>query len=165
MNPWTILGIEQTSKLEIIKNAYAEKSKIYHPEDAPEEFQKIHQAYREAIKLAKTTKAQQKKPEQKRIKPPIPQFKRSFYIHKPYDNPARAKFYKSEFDEYSEGQLEKFKRENWRFPKSFEYKPQADTIISIGKIPIKGAKKNKGELNFTSLENNDLTISSDEFIL
>ena len=165
MNPWTILGIEQTSKLEIIKNAYAEKSKLHHPEDEPEEFQKIHQAYREAIKLAKTTPPQPKTPEQKRIKPPVLQFKRSFYIHKPYDNPARAKFYKSEFDEYSKGQLEKFKRENWCFPKSFEYKPQTDTITSIGKIPIKGAKKNTSELNFTQLENTDLTILSDEFVL
>ena len=165
MNPWNILGIEQTSKLEIIKNAYAEKSKFHHPEDEPEEFQKIHQAYREAIKLAKTLPTKEKKTEQKRIKPPVLQFKRSFYIHKPYDNPALAKFYKSEFDEYAKGQLDKFKRENWNFPKSFEYKPQADTITSIGKIPIKGAKKTDSEINFTTLENIDFNISTDEFIL
>lgn len=165
MNPWIILGIEQTSELEIIKNAYAEKSKLHHPEEQPEEFQKIHQAYREAVKLAKTLTKEQKKPQQKRIKPPIPQFKRSFYIHKPYDNPARAKFYKSEFDEYTDGQLERFKRENWRFPKSFEYKPKAETITSIGKIPIKGAKKRSSKLNFTQVEKSDLNISTDEFIL
>lgn len=165
MNPWTILGIEQTSKLEIIKNAYAEKSKLHHPEDEPEQFQKIHEAYREAIKLAKTLPKKEIEHQSKRIKPPILQFKRSFYIHKPDDNPARAKFYKCELDEYAEGQLERFKRENWRFPKSFEYRPKTDTIISVGKIPIKGAKKNRGQLNFELVENNDLNISTDEFIL
>ena len=156
MNPWAVLGIEQTSKLEIIKNAYAEKSKTHHPEDDPEGFQQIHDAYRKAIQLAKTL-PKENKSEKKQIKRPVPKFKRSFYIHKPDDNPARAKFYKSRFDEYSQGQLEKFKHENWHFTKSFKYQTPDDNITSIGKLPIKGAKRNSdcGGLNFAFVEDSE----------
>lgn len=51
MNNWEILGIEPTNDIEIIKSAYARKSKIYHPETNPIEFQQLHMAYKNTISL------------------------------------------------------------------------------------------------------------------
>ena len=49
---WDILGIEPTSDRKKIKKAYAEKIKIYHPEDYPEEFKIVQEAYQWAMKYA-----------------------------------------------------------------------------------------------------------------
>ena len=49
---WDILGIEPTSDRKKIKKAYAEKTKIYHPEDYPEEFKIVQEAYQWAMKYA-----------------------------------------------------------------------------------------------------------------
>lgn len=46
MNDWQILGIEPTNDIETIKSAYAKKSRLYHPETNPEEFQQLHMAYK-----------------------------------------------------------------------------------------------------------------------
>lgn len=53
MNNWDILGIEPTDDLNIIKKAYAEKSRLFHPETYPEEFQKLHKAYKELCRSAR----------------------------------------------------------------------------------------------------------------
>lgn len=42
---YKVLGIEEEASVEEIKAAYAELSKKYHPEENPEEFQQIHEAY------------------------------------------------------------------------------------------------------------------------
>lgn len=44
-----ILGIESTNDLRKVKKAYAEKTKLYHPETHPEEFQKLHNAYKRIV--------------------------------------------------------------------------------------------------------------------
>jgi len=49
---WEILEIEPTSDKKIIKQAYAKAVKKYHPEENPEEFQKIHAAYKQALAFA-----------------------------------------------------------------------------------------------------------------
>ena len=49
MNDWMILGIEKTDDLRKVKHAYAEKTKLYHPETHPEEFQKLHNAYKRIV--------------------------------------------------------------------------------------------------------------------
>lgn len=46
MNDWIVLGIEKTDDLRKVKQAYAEKTKLYHPETHPEEFQKLYDAYK-----------------------------------------------------------------------------------------------------------------------
>lgn len=56
MNCWNILGIAQTSDLTAIKTAYAAKAKECHPEEHPEEFQRLQQAYRSASRWAKVQK-------------------------------------------------------------------------------------------------------------
>ncbi len=53
MNCWEILGIEPTDDITAIKNAFAAQSKLHHPEDDPEGFQHIRQAYRHAMELVK----------------------------------------------------------------------------------------------------------------
>lgn len=45
MNCFTVLGIEPTTEKKTIKRAYAAKSREFHPEEHPEEFQRIHDAY------------------------------------------------------------------------------------------------------------------------
>lgn len=53
MNCWRILGIDPTDNVREIKRAYAAKSKVVHPEEHPEEFRELHEAYETALRLAK----------------------------------------------------------------------------------------------------------------
>lgn len=53
MGIWDLLGISPTKDIKLIKKAYAEKVRLYHPEEEPEMFSKIHIAYTEAVKYAK----------------------------------------------------------------------------------------------------------------
>ena len=50
---WKILGIEATDQIKEIKRAYAKRSKEIHPEDHPEEFMQLHNAYEQAMAFAK----------------------------------------------------------------------------------------------------------------
>lgn len=52
MNIWNILGIEPTTNKKNIRKAYAAKTKVIHPEDAPEEFRRLHEAYQAALGYA-----------------------------------------------------------------------------------------------------------------
>lgn len=52
MDFWDFLGINPTNDKGLIKKAYAKKLKIYHPEDDPEGFQKLREAYDNALKYA-----------------------------------------------------------------------------------------------------------------
>jgi len=54
MNSWEILGIGRTKDKKAIKRAYATKLAMYHPEDEPEKFLEIQQAYKRAIEYAST---------------------------------------------------------------------------------------------------------------
>lgn len=46
---WRVLGIDPTTDLRKIKQAYAQQSRQYHPEEFPEKFQSIQEAYKEAM--------------------------------------------------------------------------------------------------------------------
>ena len=48
-----ILGIEETKDEKRIKNAYREKLSVTNPEDDPEGFKRLRNAYEEACRLAK----------------------------------------------------------------------------------------------------------------
>lgn len=55
-NPYDILGIDRGADKKAIKRAYAELVKQYHPEEYPEEWKRIHDAYEQAMKLASEKK-------------------------------------------------------------------------------------------------------------
>jgi tetratricopeptide (TPR) repeat protein len=59
MNWWEILGISYDSDLKTIKKAYAKLLKIYNPEEDPEGYQRLREAYDKAIKDAKNINKQQ----------------------------------------------------------------------------------------------------------
>ena len=54
MNSWSILGIEETDNISIIKKEYAQKLKENHPEDNPTGFQNLKEAYDFATIYAKS---------------------------------------------------------------------------------------------------------------
>lgn len=58
MDFWDILGINRTDDISIIKKAYAAKLKTNHPEDNPEGFQTLKEAYDYAVKYAKSVQKQ-----------------------------------------------------------------------------------------------------------
>ena len=53
---WAVLGIEPTEDVSAIKRAYAEKTKICHPEENPEGFLQLRQAYQAALAWAERGK-------------------------------------------------------------------------------------------------------------
>ena len=55
-NVFRILEIEPTNDKKEIKKAYARLVKRYHPEEHPEEWEKIHNAYEQALKMAEPGK-------------------------------------------------------------------------------------------------------------
>lgn len=57
MNIWKTLGINPTNEARAIKKAYAAKSKEVHPEEHPEEFMLLHEAYKQALAIAKNKRA------------------------------------------------------------------------------------------------------------
>ena len=56
MNIWKILGIEPTQDVKVIRKRYTELVRLYHPEDQPELYQEIVQAYQEALAYARSSK-------------------------------------------------------------------------------------------------------------
>lgn len=54
MDCFEILGIEPTDEIKKIKRAYAAKTRECHPEEHPEEFSLLHDAYEEALLFAKS---------------------------------------------------------------------------------------------------------------
>ena len=51
-DPFKVLGIEPTSDKKQLKKAYAKLAARYHPEEYPEKWQEIHEAYEAAIQFA-----------------------------------------------------------------------------------------------------------------
>lgn len=58
MNCFEVLGIEETGEVKKIKRAYAAKTREFHPEEYPEEFKMLHDAYEEALFRARQEKVQ-----------------------------------------------------------------------------------------------------------
>ncbi|MEB9458173.1 J domain-containing protein [Bacillus anthracis] len=56
MSIWNTLEIEPTDDISVIKKAYAKLLKIHHPEDDPEGYQRLREAFDQAVKIAKNMK-------------------------------------------------------------------------------------------------------------
>ena len=59
MNKWEILGIEPTHDIKVIRKRYSELVKLYHPEDQPEIYQQIVEAYQSALREARANRTSQ----------------------------------------------------------------------------------------------------------
>lgn len=59
MNPWQLLGIARDADTQAIKRAYAVKIKQHRPDVDPEMFQKVHQAYKNALAGVRVRQLQQ----------------------------------------------------------------------------------------------------------
>ena len=51
---WTVLGIEPTDDIRAIKRAYASLAHEINPEDDPDRFRELHEAYKNALEYAKS---------------------------------------------------------------------------------------------------------------
>ncbi len=60
MDIWKLLGIPPTKDIAKIKSAYAKQAKLYHPEEHPEEFKALQNAYKVAVRIAKSQKEEAK---------------------------------------------------------------------------------------------------------
>lgn len=60
MTQWEILGIEPTDDLSVIKKAYSRQLKNHHPEDDPEGYQNLREAYDSITKMVKQQKRAEK---------------------------------------------------------------------------------------------------------
>lgn len=58
MKFWQVLEIDPTDNPSIVKKAYAKKLKVHHPEEDPEGYQKLREAYDSALKYIKDNKGQ-----------------------------------------------------------------------------------------------------------
>lgn len=56
MDFWHILKINPTNNISEIKKAYAKQLRLHHPEDDPEGYQKLREAYESALKYVKSEK-------------------------------------------------------------------------------------------------------------
>lgn len=90
---WKILGIEPTTDIVAIKRAFAQKAKNYHPEEFPEEYKNLRNAYKQAIEYAKKNgkgASEDKSQEEKKTSPVVEKS-----VEKPEEKPeekAEEKF-------------------------------------------------------------------------
>lgn len=58
MNCWDVLGISPNLDIDEIRKAFATQSRKHHPEDDPEGFKMLRDAYNQAVKIAKLQESQ-----------------------------------------------------------------------------------------------------------
>lgn len=57
MNIWELLDIPPPTDIVRIKSAYAKQAKLYHPEEHPEKFKALQNAYKIAVQMTKSQNA------------------------------------------------------------------------------------------------------------
>lgn len=159
MTCWQKLGIDPTDELRIIKRAYAEKSRQFHPEEHPEEFRLLHDAYRTALDQVKRgmvaprrrTPAPRKAPEppssggstdqdQQAHDPPAP--RAGINSPKPLRAERNRRRDTSGFDNFDENKktlirLDKPKAIGTPKPPRRRLMPLADEPVSLADLPIR----------------------------
>ncbi|MGN1007860.1 MAG: J domain-containing protein, partial [Butyricicoccus sp.] len=155
MSIWKTLGIQPTGNLEAIKRAYAEQAKRYHPEEHPDEFRALHDAYRQATRYARQhPDASPRSTAASVPAAPAPAFKPSYHIPLPTDNPCRSSRYYCADNECSAAQFEDIRRENKDFTEPRK-PPMPPPTLPHGKLPIRGSGASpepSGSLQFDVLE-------------
>jgi len=74
MAPWSVLEISEDSDARAIKRAYAKKLKLTRPDDDPQGFQELHDAYKWALELYRYRQDElQEQEELLEEQPPVPQ--------------------------------------------------------------------------------------------
>lgn len=73
--PWSELGLSGPADLPQVRRAYAERLKTTHPEEDPEGFQRLHEAYQQARRLAKKGGVGERSAPPSRQTPPPEQLK------------------------------------------------------------------------------------------
>lgn len=114
---WSVLGIEPTTDIKTIKRAYASKSKEWHPEEYPTEFESLQNAYKKAIQYAKNQQYSsepmpvmqpEKEPEEALQKQVSEQYRSEIPYQEPLDikvesfNYSHVESYESETERYQE---------------------------------------------------------------
>jgi hypothetical protein len=94
MNIWSLLGIEPTGDQRTIKRAYTKLLKRTNPEDDPEGFQRLREAYERATLWAQSIAAEDPDPQEPIHQvtlgpiglshPPVPQYKNPHQIRQPH---------------------------------------------------------------------------------
>lgn len=67
MNEWEVLGICRTEDEELIKKAYLEKLPENHPEDNPEGFRRLREAFQKALEAVRQAEEENKEPPQGQV--------------------------------------------------------------------------------------------------
>ena len=72
MNIWEILGIEPTRDQGAVRRAYAAAAARYNPEEHPEEFLAVRQAYEQALAFVRSAEEPVEVPELTMSEQPLP---------------------------------------------------------------------------------------------
>ncbi len=140
MSIWQTLGIAPTGDPEAVKRAYAERAKHCHPEEHPDEFRVLHEAYRQAIRYARQHPQTDAPPAPAPAQPvPKPAFKPSFHIPTATDNPARARQHRCSYDSFSTEQYAAMRKENKRASRPEPRRQLDSPTLPQGKCRIRGA--------------------------
>lgn len=173
MNPWEVLGIPPTADLQAIKQAYAEQSKRFHPEEHPEAFQRLHTAYRSAAAQARKRKPPaapeapaapaapeaseaSAAPESPASSKPKPAGGKPWFYAPPARNAARPNRYRSQDDDLP------YRPKPRQGPLPPEWRePSLHTLFATKRpatLPARGAQRGTdpaGTLDFSSLDQPD----------
>lgn len=109
MNIWQVLQIEPTSDQRAIKKAYARRSREVHPEEKPEEFSRLYEAYHSALAWAK----EDREPELHSETPPQP--REVSFEPPPQPREASPKKTSEELCEYFQKEQKKLREKLERF--------------------------------------------------
>ncbi|MCH5343208.1 MAG: J domain-containing protein [Acetatifactor sp.] len=126
MNIWEILGIERTTDLKEIKRAYARRAKQWHPEEYPEEFQRLQNAYKWAKAYAQSgrsntfseQKIEEEKTEEKKTEEEEAEEKNTKQEENSWEN---AIFQPMDFDYSSVEKAERRQKKQEQFWKDITY--------------------------------------------
>lgn len=132
MNCWEILQIEYTKDVKIIKHAYAEMTKQYHPEENPEKFKEIQAAYKQAIAYAKNQISSSQKINVANKESDVKsQLKKTLSFFKQEETVSEEKYFEGLFQEREREKEAKIAKYSNYIKREIELLIQAETYKSV----------------------------------